>query len=179
MKTGLGLGTASYKPIHRVSNTSSVNSGSAFANDATVGTRTWGAPSNAQTSNNIYATVITTGTTQYLLATGFNFSIPFNAEIKGIKVEVEKKKNVTGTANDNSVKLYRGSFVGNDATAVEWQTSDTYASYGGATDLWGTTWTPAQINASNFGVGFSATFTGLGSLSVDHIRITVYYDTFE
>ena len=30
--------------------------------------------------------------------------------------------------------------------------ADGTATYGGPTDLWGTTWTPAQINASNFGV---------------------------
>src|SRR6185295_12938347 len=47
-------------------------------------------------------------------------------------------------------------------------------------DLWGTTWTPAEINASDFGLVFSAHINGLVTLlpsaSIDHIRVTVYYN---
>ena len=39
------------------------------------------------------------------------------------------------------------------ASGTDWGTTRRQRStYGSATDLWGTTWTPAQINASNFGV---------------------------
>jgi len=34
-------------------------------------------------------------------------------------------------------------------------TSDTVAEFGAADDLWGTTWTPAEINDSTFGVGLT------------------------
>jgi hypothetical protein len=56
-----------------------------------------------------------------------------------------------------------------------WPDQDTYEVYGGPTDLWGTTWTLADINATNFGVAFKADAdNSIGS--VDQVRITVYYD---
>ena len=54
----------------------------------------------------------------------------------------------------------------------------TAAGYGTTSDLWGTTWTPADINASNFGVALSANSSGTGATrtaSVDYIQITVTY----
>lgn len=62
--------------------------------------------------------------------------------------------------------------------------TDAYTTYGASTDLWGTSdATPANINSSNFGVGFTAQFQDNGCESspcsigarVDHIRIAVYY----
>ena len=53
-----------------------------------------------------------------------------------------------------------------------------YASYGGATDRWGTTWTPADVNATGFGVGLTPMYLltgGNGRAYVDFIRATVYY----
>lgn len=81
---------------------------------------------------------------------------------------------------DNSVRLKKAAgYVGNDyaQTAVEWSTTQAYTIYGGPGDLWGTTWTPAEINDVNFGVGLSVNlqnFTGLAAARVDHIRITVF-----
>ncbi|HVD99838.1 MAG TPA: T9SS type A sorting domain-containing protein [Cytophagaceae bacterium] len=83
---------------------------------------------------------------------------------------------------DNSVKIIKGgSMVGNDYAVTPeslpnaWPDQDTYEVYGGPTDLWGTTWTLADINATNFGVAFKADAdNSIGS--VDQVRITVYYD---
>ncbi len=80
------------------------------------------------------------------------------------------------TALDNSVRLIKGGvIVGSNyaKTNVAWPTADAYETYGGPTDLWGTTWTPAEINANNFGVVLSGIVQG-SALQVDHIRITVY-----
>jgi len=80
------------------------------------------------------------------------------------------------TGLDNNVRLTRaGGAVGSNYAqgTTPWPTADSYATYGGSTDLWGTTWTPAQINNPNFGVLFSAIHQS-GTLQVDHIRITVY-----
>jgi hypothetical protein len=52
------------------------------------------------------------------------------------------------------------------------------ATYGGATNTWGQTWTEAQINSTGFGVTLSAlNESGFASrtASVDYIRITVAY----
>jgi hypothetical protein len=58
-------------------------------------------------------------------------------------------------------------------TTTAWPETDAYQSYGGAADLWGTTWTPADINNSGFGAAVSAR-TQNGTAAIDHIRITVF-----
>lgn len=121
----------------------------------------------------------------YLKATGFGFSIPSGATINGIVVEVERKASANTASNtivDTSVRIVKGGALGvNDdkATAGGWPTTDAYATYGGSTDLWLETWTPTDINATNFGAAIAAeevcTGTTAVTASVDHIRITVSY----
>jgi hypothetical protein len=82
---------------------------------------------------------------------------------------------------DNSVQIIKGgSLVGTDHAVTPeslpnaWPDTDQSYTYGGPTDLWGTTWTLADINATNFGVAFKADANNsIGS--VDQIRIKVYY----
>lgn len=60
---------------------------------------------------------------------------------------------------DNVVSLVKadGSIgTTNKASAIVWDTTDTIATYGGQTDLWGETWSPADINNANFGAVLSA-----------------------
>jgi len=141
----------------------------------------WANPTNIYTSNNVYASAgLQQGECSYWLrATNFGFSIPAGSIIDGIVVEIERVANRINI-RDNSVKIVKaGSEQGTDkAVAGDWPTTDAYQTYGGSTDKWGLTWTPAQINASNFGVSISAEYYGtffLGTAYVDHIRITVYY----
>lgn len=129
------------------------------------------------------------GETEYLQATNFGFSIPSAAIICGIVVEAEKSATGIGSVlgvglsyvSDHSVRLIRnGTVVGNNnASAAHWTGSESYHTYGGNSDIWGVAWTPADINASNFGIAFSANIAGLAMLipnvRIDHIRITVYY----
>lgn len=77
---------------------------------------------------------------------------------------------------DNIVRLVKaGVVVGdNKATVTQYPSGDVVAQYGGATDLWGTTWTPAEVNASNFGVVLSSTVTA-GLAKVDSIAVLVVY----
>jgi hypothetical protein len=131
-----------------------------------------------------------TGETEYLQATNFGFNIPATAIICGVAVEAEKSATGIGTVlgiglsyvTDYSVRLVRnGTVVGNNkATATHWSGTETYHSYGGASDIWGVAWTPADINANNFGIAFSTSINGLAMLipnvRIDHIRITVYYN---
>jgi hypothetical protein len=80
---------------------------------------------------------------------------------------------------DSVVRLLKGGvLVGdNKASASTWPGVETVATYGASNDLWGTTWTPAEVNAADFGIALSVVVTE-GSAQVDHISITVYY-TFE
>ncbi|MBK9177422.1 MAG: hypothetical protein IPM46_14030 [Flavobacteriales bacterium] len=77
---------------------------------------------------------------------------------------------------DHAVRLVKGGVIaGNNlASASAWPTSDAYATYGGATELWGQAWNLADVNASNFGAALAARVQN-GTARVDHMRITVFY----
>jgi hypothetical protein len=167
-------------------------SGSVFSDDNATGVYTFSSPSNAAVSDNNRTTAAATiglfsGNTHYLKATSFGFSIPGNANICGIEVQIEKSASnisLLATVNDNVVRLMKaGLIAGNNyATSSDWSTSESYFTYGGPADLWGTTWTSSDINASNFGLAFSAQIHGLLDIisifpvaRIDHIQIKVYY----
>lgn len=117
--------------------------------------------------------------THWLRATNFGFSIPSGAVISGIEVRIEKRASAAIIIEDWQVKIVKGGSEQGDnkASSQVWPTSDTYFYYGGSTDLWGLSWTPADINASNFGVSISAiNWEETSAVAyVDHIQIKVYY----
>lgn len=146
----------------------------------------WTGFGNTASSDNSYATITLAGgaSSQYLKGISFGFSIPGGATINGIVVEVEKTDSGEEYVRDQEVKLYKNNtLVGTNKadTVSSWPATDTYKTYGGSTDLWGTTWTDTDINAAGFGIGFkvinnSVKFSALQA-KVDHIRITIYYTT--
>lgn len=79
---------------------------------------------------------------------------------------------------DNEVKLVKGGVISgtNKADASDWSDTDLEVTYGSDSDLWGLTWSSADINSSNFGVAVSATSAN-GTASIDHVSVTVYYST--
>ena len=97
------------------------------------------------------------------------------ANLTGI-VAAFRAATLAGTVVDNVVKLVRaGSVVGdNKASATNWPVMVTAERHGGSGDLWGTTLTPAQINAADFGGVLSAT-NSVGEADVDAITFVVYY----
>ena len=164
------------------------NSPGNVVDDSSVGDCTWNSPEYAKLSDDKHTKVAATplsGFSHYLKATNFGFSIPSGATINGIKVEIERHAN--GDSSTRWVKdwkvylLKNGNVVGDNKadTSTKWPTSDAYKSYGGSSDLWGTTWTPSDINNANFGVVLAVQMgTGIfppSTAYVDHIRITVYY----
>lgn len=156
-------------------------SGGTFADDSTVGSVAWTNPGNAAASDNARASAtFADAITHYLKATNFGFSIP-SSTVKGIKVEIERS--FTSLApSDYSVKIVKGGVISGSERALAggWPAADTYATYGGSTDLWGLNWASSDINASTFGVVVAAQGLGLPTFQrnalVDHIRVTVYYD---
>lgn len=160
------------------------NSGGTFADDSSVGTLAWADTGNAAANDGSYSKAINPGssskTTHYLKATNFGFSIPSEATIVGIKVEFERKEQSSDhNIQDSSIRLVKGGVIsGSDLqTDTEWPVTEAYAAYGSSeTELWGLTWTPADINSSSFGVAISAyIYHWTGQAWIDHIRITVYY----
>lgn len=153
-----------------------------MADETSVGTSIWLFPDNAKVSDDAYARLSAAldSVSHYLKATNFGFTIPAGSTINGIIVDVEKKTGAASGAVDNSVKIVKGGLISGDEKAdlTAWNRSDTYFSYGSASDLWGLSWTADDINASNFGFVLSGkvTLAGTGNeMSIDHIRITIYY----
>lgn len=147
----------------------------------------WVNPDNVKQSDNAYATVTAPRRnivdTSLLISTHFDFIIPSGATIDGIQVEMERKyAGVGGSVSDNIMALTKDGVasIGTPTDPVGvWSTVEHYEPMGSPTDLWGETWTPAEINDENFGFIFSATISA-GALAsciayIDHIRITVYY----
>jgi hypothetical protein len=162
----------------------SASSTSDCADDAGTGTVTWTGAGNAFSSNNSYATASVDGTaTHYITCTNYGFSIPTGSTINGIVVGVERKVGVScnGGCNDAAMRVIKGGTIGSTdrSTATPYTTADAYEDHGSSSDLWGDTWAVSDINASNFGAAFAATKpSAAGSaqtVSVDHIRMTVYY----
>ena len=116
----------------------------------------WTTPTNVVSSNNSYATTSIAGlaTSPALDASSFGMGVPSSAYIRGISARIERASSVSNTISDADVYLLKnGAPAGSDkAVAGSWPTSDTYRTYGTSSDLWGTTWTAADVNASNFGL---------------------------
>lgn len=147
--------------------------------------RIWNNPGNITADDTNYATAALTGneTSRYLRARDFGFSIPTGATITGITATIMRQSSSNAGGNsidDNVVRLMKNlALVGNNyATATDWPTTMSAANYGtGTTDMWGTTWTEADINNANFGLFLRVTneSTNNRTASVDYIEITVYY----
>lgn len=135
----------------------------------------WTNPSNVQTQNNIYATISVDNTVvvKSLRAMNYGFSVPTTATINGIEVFVERQAQVTSRITDSTVYLIKGSTtqaVNKADTVTFWADQDVIAIYGAPSDLWSTTWTPAEINSTGFGVAFRPQQT------VDSTPVTAYVD---
>ena len=150
------------------------------------GTIAWSNPGNITPPTGApYATAVltTTATSEYLQGTNYGFAIPAGQVIAGIQVSIRRMSSAnTGGNSINDVDLYllkAGAIVGtNHAVATDWPIAMGVANYGATNDLWGTTWTPADINDANFGVSLSVyNQSGFGNrtASVDYMQITVTY----
>ena len=154
-----------------------------IVDDATVGTVAWSNPNNAKVSDDVYATTAqtTVSTTHRLKATNFGFSIPTGATINGIKVEIQGYTTSDGGSYTQVNRLLKNNSVAGSTPSPNNQlpvNSAAYVTQGGATSLWGTTWTPDDINNSGFGYATYKQLLGIGTYYntyIDHIRITVYY----
>lgn len=110
----------------------SENTGVTYAgtcvNDTSAGTKAWNNPDNARLDDGNEAITV-------------NLGSGGSANVKDITVQL----------------LKAGTLVGNNkADATAWSTIFATTTYGGAADLWGTTWTYADINNANFGLVLNA-----------------------
>jgi hypothetical protein len=157
-----------------------------YTGTGSVGTVAWASPSSAITSDSVYASasMASTAVSHYLTVTNFGFTIPAGSTINGITAEVQENSATSskGTVVDNSVLAVKGGVVGgtSQATATTWPAANSFVTYGGASNLWGQTWTPSDINSNGFGIGISAKNVKAGSgatlaANIDYVRVTVSY----
>lgn len=128
------------------------------------------------------SSVLTVGQiTPKLQTTGYGFTIPTTATIDGIYVLVFRDQAPpfsTPKVRDSTVFLLKGGVqAGTDHADVtyDWGSAPG-AAYGSSTDLWGTTWTPAEINASDFGLQIQGVASGGSTTAkISMMTILVYY----
>lgn len=157
-------------------------------NDSGTGTAVWTTPGNAFSTDTTYATISVDGTiSNYIKCTDFGFNIPAGATIDGIQVGVERQASATnnGGVVDSAIRVVKGGSIGSTdrKTTTVYTTSNVTENHGATNDLWGTTWTVSDINASDFGAAVAVTKASSGgaaiTASVDSISITVTYTPVE
>ena len=131
----------------------------------------WTNPSNITLDDGSSASI--SSTSKDLLGSAYGFSIPSGATINGIEVEV-KGQNPDGSLTQTFYVYKGGSRAPTTFTGSFGVGSPSVVTKGDSNELWGTTWTDTDINASNFGAAVSVSSSGDGS-SVDYIKIRVYY----
>jgi MSHA biogenesis protein MshQ len=154
----------------------------ACTNVTGIGTQAWGTLTGPLASDNAYATasVNDNQTTNYLQCTGYGFAIPAGATINGITVNVERRTS-GNPVRDAAMRLVRaGAIETTDrSTATNYTTADVIEAHGGMADLWGASWTAADINNASFGAALASikagTAGGARTVRVDHMSISVNY----
>ena len=149
------------------------------------GNYAWVNPNNVKVDDETFATERITGkntTGNILLLTNFGFSssdIPAGSTINGIEFIISRKAGQPGYLYDYSIYLRNsgGNTGSNMASAATYDTTLTPITYGGATNMCGTSLTQSDIVASSFGIAF---LIAIGSSTnytayVDYIKIRVYY----
>jgi hypothetical protein len=202
---------ASYIATHPLSATSAQatmsTSGSTSYNWVTTVTAT----NPSGTAAGFYKANPTTGNTNTLLIKALGFNVPAGATILGIEVDVYRRTNTINGVNDVTVKLLKAGVAtgSNKATSGFWPvvaapnldpfgpafpylpdmniqgTGGVEQVYGGRSDLWGTTWTPAEVNDAGFGfemvANVASTSPTTGGITFPNgnaqtpVLVTVYY----
>lgn len=113
-----------------------------------------------------------------LLAAQIPFNIPANATVVGIAVTMNAL--ATGTASPSiGVQLMQGGTAVGNTLSFTPTTSATSYTLGSSSNVWGTSWTPAQINNSNFGCSIVATSSGnsgqANAYGLNRCSFQVYY----
>ena len=154
-----------------------------------------GAVANVAVSDNSYCTFPSTGSGDPAILSGYvgysqwlnlrelSSKVPTGATINGITLKLEAKRGSNLIAGrDSSIRIVKaGSQVGADKadTGTNYPTTDTVLSRGGSTDLWSTTWTEAEVNATGFGFDVSV-YADDGNdfgeyVSIDYVEVVIDY----
>lgn len=109
--------------------------------------------------------------------TQLNSALPVGSVINGITITI-KGWNASGGANGKiRVGLTKDgtTLAGTRVADVQLPTTNGFVTLGGAADLWGSTWTVNELNASTFGVLISDNDTVASQINLDQLQVVVDY----
>jgi cysteine-rich repeat protein len=146
---------------------------SRFAGTVATGCTFLGCSDATGSSNNGCAAASSLGAVIPL--TGYGFSIPANATITGVVVEPKGSRE----GLEPTVRLLKGGALAGSAQVASLLQdpppalcADTLSvPVGGTNDLWNDTWSPAEVNAGDFGVRVASG----SAMLLDAVRITVHF----
>lgn len=154
-----------------------------FASNAFGGGGTaWSNPSNAASSDDADAAsalINFLDTSEWLVATNPNPSIPDKHVITGVEIRNETAVTNTNVDWQLSQLVYSGALYGSPKTNTNVVTTvDTVFEDGGPADLWGAILTPDIVNDTSFGFAvryINTDITFAGTATVDHLQIKLSY----
>lgn len=147
--------------------------------------RKWNNESNVYSSNgsDAYVSLSSSGggrNSEYLEVTNFGFNLPATATVTGVEAVIEMAASSSSSVYDRDIYLTKdgSSSVGNDqATSTYLLNYDSDYTYGGSSNLWGTTLSYSEVNSSNFGIRIRLRNGASGSRYgyIDHVTLNVHY----
>lgn len=182
-----GFSGETYTDFYDNTLSSQTKNPASVSNNSSIDTAIWAVPENATVQDGITTSIKSKASyppavSQYAQSSNHGFSIPSGSKISGIEVAYFAYRDTPplpafGSASLNSLRLSKaGTIVGDDISSASW--SD--AVKGSSGSLWGTSWTPADINDVGFGAAISVDVTGDGTNTtfarLDAMIITVYYN---
>jgi len=148
------------------------------ANVDRAGSTAWTNPGDVVSDNTTDATAVVP--TDYLVTSGYGFTLPSSAQILGITVRVEASESGSGTStyipqlHSATVPTLIG--AAKSAVTVSGATK-VISTNGGTADLWSAVLTPAIVNDAGFGVSIWSTDT-VNTLAIDFVTIAIEYAEF-
>src|ERR1035441_6206469 len=119
---------------------------------------------------------------QHLTVNGLGFTnIPSGSTINGIQVNVNRRSaSKLNAVKDGEVVVMKGATVSSSKASTDyWPTDFAQTNYGGSSDLWGMSWTAADIKASTFGFRMTAQdvngSVGYCDPDIEFIQVVVFY----
>lgn len=123
-----------------------------------------------------YKQVGGSGVSDLLQGTNCGFALTSSQTVTGVLVEVEGLQTQIANATLQATLIKSGNTAGTTKLGMQLPSSNSFISYGGTGDLWGTTLTYNDVNQANFGVSLQAVNASGSSVtySVDFVRITIF-----